>query len=376
MKKVVLLLAALVLLCTTLSAQKKREMTTPVTVNYCLPKVVYAVTVELECVRQIPGPYYPYAEKQLGIIPEITSYKEQWKIKNIKVKPTYLPDESAMYAMTATGDYHAVMLSLSPEGFLAGVSAGPLAMGMKEFEMDYTPQTVTGEQEVDITKLNTFNPLKEVLDSNYIYQEIDGVMKRIWDPIVRYVSKTEDDNMTEAVKEIFRIRSERTKLVAAENEVPDGKSLEVILKEFDRMERDYLSLFLGKEEKQTIVRTFTCTPEKAGEPVVAFRFSESQGFADRKNVSATAYSIVADHLMIPAQKEVLTTEQTQSVIYYRVPAIATVRLMKLGEELQSFRDIVPQLGVIKNFPTDVISGEGLSLEFYPSYGSLKSVNKR
>ena len=76
-------------------------------------------------------------------------------------------------------------------------------------------------------------------------QEIDGVIKRIWDPIISYKPKTRRDLMSEAVKEIFRIRSERVKLLAAENEVPDGKSLQVILKEFDRMERDYLSLFMG-----------------------------------------------------------------------------------------------------------------------------------
>ena len=30
--------------------------------------------------------------------------------------------------MTTTGDYSSVMLSLSPEGFLAGIAAGPLAI--------------------------------------------------------------------------------------------------------------------------------------------------------------------------------------------------------------------------------------------------------
>ncbi len=49
--------------------------------------------------------------------------------------------------------------------------------------------------------------------------------------------------------------------------------------------------------------------------------------------------------------------------------------MRMNEELQRFRSVIPQLGVIKKFPTDVISGEGLQLEFYPEYGSIKSINK-
>lgn len=39
----------------TLGAQKKKELTTAVNVNYCLPKVVYDIEVELECAQCIPG---------------------------------------------------------------------------------------------------------------------------------------------------------------------------------------------------------------------------------------------------------------------------------------------------------------------------------
>ena len=113
--------------------------------------------------------------------------------------------------------------------------------------MEYRAQEPDRQREIRMTDLRTYNPLKEVLDTNYVEQEIDGVIKRIWDPIISYKPKTRRDLMSEAVKEIFRIRSERVKLLAAENEVPDGKSLQVILKEFDRMERDYLSLFMGEE---------------------------------------------------------------------------------------------------------------------------------
>lgn len=106
--------------------------------------------------------------------------------------------------------------------------------------------------------------------------------EKIWDPIIRYIPKTETDNVKEAVSEIFRIRSERVKLLAAENSVPDGKSLEIILKEFDRMESNYLSLFMGKTEKRQVKRVVTCIPVSVDEPVVAFRFSEKGGIQDIK----------------------------------------------------------------------------------------------
>ena len=98
-------------------------------------------------------------------------------------------------------------------------------------------------------------------------------MKKIWDPLIRYERKSEMDNVREAVSEIFRIRAERVQLLDAENEVPDGKSLEIILREFDNMEENYLSLFMGKQQKRVVKRTVVCEPVKAGEAVVAFRFS-------------------------------------------------------------------------------------------------------
>lgn len=355
-------------------AQKKKEINTPVTVSYCLPKVSYKVKVKAEAVRYIPGPYAEYAEKELGMKPEISALKEQWEVKSVEVMPFFVPDEKAVYAMTTAGDYSSVMLSLSPEGFLAGIAAGPLAMKTQTERMEYRTQTIDRQLGIRMTDLRTYNPLKEVLDTNYVEQEIDGVVKRIWDPIISYEPKTRRDLMAEAVKEIFRIRSERVKLLAAENEVPDGKSLQVILKEFDRMEQDYLSLFMGKKMKQSFEQVFVCTIEKENEAAVAFRFSSSEGFVDRKNVSATAYSLIAERTIVPAVAE-MQAEPTQSVVYYRVPAVADVKLVRLNEELQRFRSVIPQLGVIKKFPTDVISGEGLQLEFYPEYGSIKSINR-
>jgi len=374
MKRIVFILLCGILVTSGSFAQKKKEINTPVTVGYCLPKVSYKVRVKAEVLRYIPGPYAEYAEKELGMRPEVTALKEHWEIKSVQVNPFSVPDEKAVYSMTTTGDYSPVMLSLSPEGFLAGIAAGPLAIKAQSEGMEYRMQEGDRQREIRMTDLRTYNPLKEVLDTNYVEQEIDGVIKRIWDPIISYEPKTKQDLMAEAVKEIFRIRSERVKLLAAENDVPDGKSLQVILKEFDRMEQDYLSLFMGKKVKQSFERVFVCTVEKENEASVAFRFSESAGFVDRKNVSATAYSLTAERVIVPAATE-MQTEQTQSVVYYRVPAVAEVKLMRMNEELQRFRSIIPQLGVIKKFPTDVISGEGLQLEFYPEYGSIKSINK-
>ena len=376
MMKNVLLLLLTVVSVLTAGAQKKKELTTLVNVNYCLPKVVYHIEVTMECIRFIPGPYSNFAEKKLGLKPEITQAGECWNIRKIDIKPIYVPDEKAVYAISAANDYTPVTLSLSPEGFLTGVAGGcGQEIGIGTEGIGFSEKTPGKDEKIDIMKLNTHNYLKEVLDTNYTYQEIDGEVKKIWDPIVRYVPKTESDNVKEAVSEIFRIRSERVKLLAAENNVPDGKSLEIILKEFDRMEANYLSLFMGKTEKREVKKVVTCIPLNADEPIVAFRFSETEGIVDVKNVSAVAYSLKIGDVVVSASKPV-GGEGNGQAIYYRVPAVGELQLLRGKEKIMSRQTIVPQLGEIKKFPVDVISNEGLMLEFYPCLGALKSVKKK
>ncbi|MEG2277323.1 MAG: DUF4831 family protein [Odoribacter sp.] len=371
----ILLMLLAVVISLNLAAQKKKELSTSVNVNYCLPKVVYEVEVTLECTTSSPGPYASYAAKELGVQPEITRQEEHWYIRNIEVKPRYVPDEKAVYSILATGDYSPVLLNLSAEGFLAGVAGGQVGNFAEEQEMKFINVKEAEEEAIDIMKISTYNYLKEVLDTNYTFQEVYGVMKKIWDPMVHYAKKTENDNIKEAVNEIFRIRSERGKLLGSENNVTDGQSLEIILREFDQIEKSYMSLFMGKQEKRKMKSVFECVLQKMDEPVVAFRFTEKEGIVDAKNVSAQPYLLKIENAIVAASTPV-NGDAAGTAIYYRVPAVGDLKLMRGKEELVSFKAIVPQLGEVKKFPVDVISNENLMLEFYPQYGALKSVRRK
>ncbi len=372
MKKILILLVASALTLGVF-AQKKKDISTAVNVNYCLPKVVYKLEVIMDCTHHIPGPYWKYAEKELSLVPKVIEAKDTWKIVDIKVSPQYVPDEKARYSVSASSDYWPVFLSLSAEGFLAGVAGGDGGVVGDYDMMAYHERKDKDTEVIDITQLNTYNHLKEVLDTNYTFQEVDGEMKKIWDPIVRYTRKTEQNNVKEAVSEIFRIRSERVRLLNADNNVADGKSLELILKEYDRMEANYLSLFMGKKVVNRVKKVVYCTPVNADESTLAFRFSENGGILDSKNVSAAAYFLQVTNVTVPASNPI--AEGEGAGIFYRVPATGELQLLLGKELLMNMKTIVPQLGEVKRFPLDIISNENLSLEFYPQYGSLKSVKR-
>ena len=104
MKKLFFIIGLVGLVSLSVSGQKKRELTTQVSVDYTLPKISYDVVITMECSRLIPGPFRQYAEQQLGVSPEITSEGEEWTIKNIKFIPRALPDPKASYTVNAIGE--------------------------------------------------------------------------------------------------------------------------------------------------------------------------------------------------------------------------------------------------------------------------------
>lgn len=375
MKKIATTVLLLTFSFVMLWGQKKKEINVPVTVNYCLPKVCYQVRVKMQHIRHIPGPYAQYAEKMLGVAPEITSVTESWKIKDIQIIPVYLPDAQALYTVQASGDYGALLLSLSPEGFLAGVSVARNDFRAGHAPVTYTFSDQTDDSVVDISKLKLYNPQKELLDSNFMEQEVNGVKRKIWDPIARYEVKTDEEAMDEAAKEIFRIRTDRVRLLSMDETSDDAGVLALLLAELDRAEEEYLSFFMGKKEVHVVEQTFAYTPEKAGRAEMVFRFSEKQGVNEKKN--GTPYSLVVENIQLAAGEDVSSESQASlPSLYYRIPAMADVKLMRFGDELLRFRNVVPQLGIIRSFPLDVISNEQLSLEFYPEYGSIKSINRK
>lgn len=117
MKKLFFIIGLVGLVSLSVAGQKKRELTTQVSVDYTLPKISYDVVVTMECYRLIPGPFRQYAEQQLGVSPEITSEGEEWAIKNIKFIPRALPDPKASYTVNAVGEYNSILLNVTPEGF-------------------------------------------------------------------------------------------------------------------------------------------------------------------------------------------------------------------------------------------------------------------
>ena len=126
-----LILLFCLLTCVTLSQAQKRKdggAGAPASVNYALPKVSFDVYVEMSCSVQIPGPYSNYAQKELGMMPLYTERGETWKLKGVKIEEVSEVDEKCVYTIASRDSYLPILLSLTPDGLLAGAGAQGVIM--------------------------------------------------------------------------------------------------------------------------------------------------------------------------------------------------------------------------------------------------------
>ena len=65
-----------------------------------------------------------------------------------------------------------------------------------------------------------------------------------------------------------------------------GAGLDAALKEIDRIEQEYLELFLGKQTVETKVKTITVVPEASKTKYIICRFSDAEGVVSANNLSA------------------------------------------------------------------------------------------
>lgn len=101
------------------------------------------------------------------------------------------------------------------------------------------------------------------------------------------VEKSPEAMAQDAANAIFSLRRHRIDLVTGEaGENVFGAGLKAALEEIDRLEQEYLSLFLGKQFRQRIVREFSVVPSKDEPTTVVCRFSNTAGLLPADDLSA------------------------------------------------------------------------------------------
>jgi hypothetical protein len=326
-------------------------------VVYSLPRTGVRIFVEASQEKFFHGPYYEFAQKYLGVRNAPSTDSENWTITGIKLETYGEPDPAEMHK--AVGAV-AAMLSLSEEGVLTGINSDDKGGKDKVFVSDFTGNIVIPKQIWPDLSMHSF--LSEKDSSRRSGEKF----------------KTFEEKAAEASHDILKLRKRKAYALAAKYEKlpPDGKAYQVMVNELDKIINEYMSLFIGKSYKEKHKYTFEVIPDgKGAKGLVAFRFSPSAGVLPENNVSGKPIMLDLDpntDLTRSSSQSAAQSQGSAMGIYYRIPGLATARLLNGSDVLAQARLSIAQFGVVTPLPDALLNGE-YKISFHPSTGAIQRI---
>ncbi len=319
---------------------------------YVLPQTILYVMINFEKETYIPGPYRIFAQKYLGMKSEIDETSFSYRIIGTDVSSTMEPDGSQFYSINVISGSPDLkqFLKLGSEGLIVDPSE------LYSFKTYSQRQNETRDMPF-FTDLSVKRNLRETTDTLYKTMLTDSSFVRI--PVVRKQkeAKTIEQKAEEAANFIIKIRKRRFKLLAGQYDVfPEGEALQVSMNELDKLEKEYIELFLGKTIKQQFTRSFVVTPEASAQKqsLTIARFSEQSGLIDKEKKEGAEVSVEIQPLnkvaaLRPAGAK-YPDATMENNLFYRVPDLADVRVKVATSILYEGRTSIYQAGTMINLP--------------------------
>lgn len=319
-------------------------------VVYSLPSTTIALKVTAEHESYQAGPYAMYAKKYLGIDVRQGS-GDFYTIKSVELVPYVEADPAVSAAVSLQGSKAApaTFLSMSSQGLVVlsdGYSGKPaqwrFASGVGA--QDFLAGTASN---IDITTTTLY---KTVMSA-------DGVEKV---PVkqTQTVEKSLEKKAEETAELIFKLRQKRVDIITGDTDATfSGEAMAATLKEIQRLEDEYMSMFIGKSVKDEQTAVFDVVPKASNQKhiYIAFRLSDTQGLLPANNIQGRPFvlELTADGEPIAPTAVSEAALATKGRIAYRKPVTVMARLLDGQKVLLQTRVPVYQLGKIMSFPLDV-----------------------
>ena len=338
MKRFLIISATLLLAAAQhLTAQDKSTAT----MTYALPQT--SLNFEVEAVKEsfFAGPYAKYAEKYLGIKARENN-STTYRISSVKMTPYVEADVRCRYTETLPGSAVGTLLQFSSQG-LVSVSDGGFG---RESTWRFP-----GSADADFsTKGLSANYTAE---STTLYQGVKGAnynQVAVSQNVV--VAKTAEQKAKEAADMILRLRSTRIQIITGDTDANySGESMGAAIEEISRLEQEYLTLFIGYSTTETQKMNYELIPtdDTRNHVFVAFRLSDTAGLLPADDVSGKPYFVDIVSEGVEDQTDEGSSRVKGKVIYYRTPAICSVKLSDGSAILLETRVPIYQFGNVNTY---------------------------
>lgn len=333
-------------------------------ITYALPRT--GIKVYVKAVREVfqPGPYAAYAEQLLGIQDAKTRASSAWAIDEIKIGTFAEPDPEQVYKALGDG---AFMVNLAANGCLTGINSTRNANKLPVLQSNKTYQKPNLEDGFSFDYF-TDTPTYYPGDSTNNF---------------RPTKVSAEQKATEAAQRVLDCRMNQYDLAALriDGEYPDGKAYEVSLKELKQIEKDYIQLFVGRtlQKKETYSFDFIPDAESASGQVV-FRISDEKGIVAASDLSGKPVQIEFEKSAGLSQKYTDNASSDnpsagQKGVFYRMPGVATVKIIHDMNVIATARTTIAQFGVVAPLPEELLQGN-YAVEIHAETGAIKSVTRK
>ena len=183
---------------------------------------------------------------------------------------------------------------------------------------------------------------------------------------------SEEEIVQSIIEEIKKIRIAYLDLISGYQEVNYGTTINYMVEELVGLEKEYLSMFVGKTISNRFTKTFYIVPSKDNNNVVISKFSDTEGFNSKNgdlikiNFSKYSDNISYNHLT----NDAATTEEFANKLIYRTPANVSVKISIGDMVVLNDKLIISQLGNLVAIPMNK-----MKITFDTNTGQVTSIVK-
>lgn len=321
-------------------------------IYYYLPRNVIRLDFVVEKNQDYKGKYSSYAKEMLNTDNYIKENKTTYKIIKVNVNTLTEADPSMVFHI-ATDD----KAKEAPKYEICFDNDGII----KSFGC----QTSLADSSNDVKVDNVLNENK-ILDYQYIVLEDK-------DDEEEKSKYTDKEIALSILEEIKKLRVAYFDLISGYQEVDYGKTMNYMVEELKALENEYLSMFVGKTNAETLTKTFYVIPNEGENSVVIGKFSNTEGFSATKtgevvriNFTDLSKSSVINNL---STDEIQNTTYTNK-LFYRNPANVTMQVSCGDKVFYENRLKISQLGNVILLPMNK-----MRLVFDTNTGQVLSIIK-
>jgi hypothetical protein len=319
---------------------------------YVLPQTVLKVELTVREERSVPGPYWEYAERYLGLKEVVKKNSSRWSIWDVAVDAHSEMDPRHFYSLHVLEGY------FDGSSLIPYLQKGSVLTGsetIRESAKGNGLQSTHKANYIRYEDLGVNNNFEERTETMYKTIVTDTAFVQV--PVQRTVveQKSSSTKAKEAADFLLELRNRRFEMLTGEYEVfPDGEAMGASIQKLDQMEASYLSLFTGKTITKIMKRTWFIVPE-SGVDASTYPldvFSDQLGFVPRELMEGKALEVVIKPLGLSQRAGDYFTMGAVpgNALIYRIPDVAELKVMLGDEALSTHRISIYQSGHMTTGP--------------------------